>query len=108
MSHILDTLERDKEGYLLDSTLWSESIAEAIADDEDLDLTDDHWQVIRYVRRFYEEFNTSPSIRPLVKYLQQQWSSEKGNSIYLALLFPEGPAKQATKIAGLPKPARCI
>ncbi len=105
---ILDNLKRDKEGYLLNSAQWNEQIAQAIADDEDLDLSEDHWQVIRYVRNFYEEFNTSPSIRPLVKYLQQEWSKEKGNSIYLALLFPEGPAKQATKIAGLPKPARCI
>ncbi len=104
----LSELERDKEGYLLDSSLWDEQIATAIAESEDLELNEDHWQVIRFVRKFYEEFNTSPSIRPLVKYLQQQWSPEKGNSIYLALLFPGGPAKQATKIAGLPKPARCI
>ncbi len=108
MSSILENLLRDKEGYLTDSSQWNEDVAKAIADDEDLDLTDDHWQVVHYVRNFYEEFNTSPSIRPLVKYLQNEWSSEKGNSIYLALLFPEGPAKQATKIAGLPKPARCI
>ncbi len=108
MSHILSQLARDKEGYLKDPSQWDQEIAIAIADDEDLDLTDDHWQVIWYVRKFYEEFNSSPSIRPLVKYLQQQWSADKGNSIYLALLFPEGPAKQASKIAGLPKPARCI
>ncbi len=105
---ILEALARDKEGYLLDSSQWNLEIAKAIAENENLALNEDHWTVIEYVRKFYEEFNTSPSIRPLVKYLQQEWSKEKGNSIYLALLFPEGPAKQATKIAGLPKPARCI
>lgn len=104
----LNELPRDKEGYLKEPSQWNEGIATAIALSEELELTDDHWHVIRYVRNFYEEFNTSPSIRPLVKYLQQEWSKEKGNSIYLALLFPEGPAKQATKIAGLPKPARCL
>lgn len=108
MSISLEHLSRDKEGYLKDPSLWTDEIAKAIASTEELELTDDHWHVIRYVRNFYEEFNTSPSIRPLVKYLQQEWSKEKGNSIYLALLFPEGPAKQATKIAGLPKPARCL
>lgn len=108
MNDLLAQLKRDKDGYLLDSSVWSEEIAKAIAEADELELNEDHWQVIRYVRKFYEEFNTSPSIRPLVKYLQQQWSTEKGNSIYLALLFPGGPAKQATKIAGLPKPARCI
>lgn len=108
MNTNLKALSQDKEGYLKEPSLWNESIAKAIAAAEELELTDDHWQVIHYVRNFYEEFNTSPSIRPLVKYLQQQWSKEKGNSIYLALLFPGGAAKQATKIAGLPKPARCI
>ena len=108
MSVDLSQLPRDKEGYLTDDSVWNEAVAVAISQAEDLELTDDHWQVIHYVRQFYEEFNTSPSIRPLVKYLAQQWSKDKGNSIYLHLLFPEGPAKQATKIAGLPKPARCI
>ena len=108
MSVDLSQLPRDKEGYLTDASVWNEAVAVAISQAEDLELTDDHWQVIHYVRQFYEEFNTSPSIRPLVKYLAQQWSKDKGNSIYLHLLFPEGPAKQATKIAGLPKPARCI
>ena len=108
MSNLLEQLARDKQGYLTDSNQWNEQVANAIAQNEGIDLSEDHWQVIWYVRKFYEEFNTSPSIRPLVKYLAQEWSKEKGSSIYLHILFPEGPAKQATKIAGLPKPARCI
>ena len=108
MTELLAGLARDKQGYLTDSSVWNEEIANAIAREEEIELTDDHWQVIWYVRKFYEEFNTSPSIRPLVKYLAKEWSPEKGTSIYLHILFPEGPAKQATKIAGLPKPARCI
>ncbi|PXF62565.1 TusE/DsrC/DsvC family sulfur relay protein [Kangiella spongicola] len=108
MSVDLTTLPRDKEGYLTDSSVWNEAVATAIAEEEGIELNEDHWQVVQYVRQFYVEFNTSPSIRPLVKYLANQWSTEKGNSIYLHILFPEGPAKQATKIAGLPKPARCI
>lgn len=108
MSVDLNSLPRDKEGYLTDSSVWSEAVATAIAVEEGIELNEDHWQVVQYVRQFYVEFNTSPSIRPLVKYLANQWSKEKGNSIYLHILFPEGPAKQATKIAGLPKPARCI
>lgn len=97
----------DPQGYLTDASQWNESIAEIIATLEDIELNEDHWQVVRYVRQFYDEFNTSPSIRPLVKYLAKVLPSEKSNSLYLQILFPEGPAKQATKIAGLPKPARC-
>jgi tRNA 2-thiouridine synthesizing protein E len=104
---LLDQLKTDKEGYLQNPEQWTEAIACLIAQKESIELTDDHWQVIRYVRQFYIDFNTSPSIRPLVKYLQKVLPEDKSNSLYLQILFPEGPAKQATKIAGLVKPARC-
>ncbi|MEM9102763.1 MAG: TusE/DsrC/DsvC family sulfur relay protein [Pseudomonadota bacterium] len=101
------SFETDKHGYMINAAEWTEEIAEQIAASEQLELTQDHWQVIHYVRHFFEQYNTSPAIRPLVKYLKIHLGEEKGNSIYLHTLFPEGPAKQATKIAGLPKPARC-
>lgn len=100
--------ETDAQGYLLDSTLWSESLATYIAEKESITLSDEHWQVIHFVRDFYREFNTSPAIRALVKALEKRYGKEKISSRYLYRLFPKGPAKQATKIAGLPKPARCI
>ncbi|WP_196137529.1 TusE/DsrC/DsvC family sulfur relay protein [Aliikangiella sp. G2MR2-5] len=101
------TIKTDQEGYLKDANQWNEEIASMIAEMEGIEMTEDHWQVVRYVRQFYEEFNTSPSIRPLVKYLATVLPAEKSGSLFLQILFPEGPAKQATKIAGLPKPARC-
>ena len=102
-----DHIRTDKNGYLVDSHQWNMDIAQQIAEIEAIEMTEDHWQVVKYVRNFYDEFNTSPSIRPLVKYLCEVLGQDKGNSLYLQILFPEGPAKQATKIAGLPKPARC-
>ena len=92
----------------LDSTLWSDELAAEIAQLEKIIMTDEHWQVIYFVRDFYEQFNTSPAIRALVKAMQNKYGKEKISSRYLYRLFPDGPAKQATKIAGLPKPARCI
>ncbi|MFM2483656.1 TusE/DsrC/DsvC family sulfur relay protein [Celerinatantimonas yamalensis] len=102
------TIETDAEGYLLDSTQWSEELASVIANSEGINLSEPHWQVVHFVRDFYLQFNTSPAIRPLVKAMGKKYGPEKGNSRYLYRLFPKGPAKQATKIAGLPKPARCI
>lgn len=102
-----NNIKTDAQGYLKDASQWNEVIAETIAEIEGIELTEEHWQVVKYVRQFYDEFNTSPSIRPLVKYLSKVLPEGKGNSLYLQILFPEGPAKQATKIAGLPKPARC-
>lgn len=101
-------LETDKEGYLLNVDDWDEEVALAIAEQENIQLTDPHWEVVRFVRDFYLEFNTSPAIRALVKAMKQKYGEEKGNSPYLYKLFPKGPAKQATKVAGLPKPAKCI
>lgn len=101
-------IDTDKQGYLLDSTQWSQALAEQIAQSENITLSEEHWQVVNFVRHFYEQFNTSPAIRALVKAMQKEYGADKISSRYLYKLFPDGPAKQATKIAGLPKPARCI
>jgi len=101
-------LETDAQGYLLHLDDWSEAIAEKIAATEAIELSEAHWEVVRFVRAFYLEYNTSPAIRALVKAMARQYGEEKGNSRYLYKLFPKGPAKQATKIAGLPKPVKCI
>ncbi|WP_367163103.1 sulfurtransferase TusE [Kosakonia cowanii] len=101
-------IETDSEGYLKETSLWSEALAEAIAENESISLSPEHWEVVRFVRGFYLEFNTSPAIRMLVKAMANKYGEEKGNSRYLYRLFPKGPAKQATKIAGLPKPVKCI
>ncbi|SWP89043.1 sulfurtransferase TusE [Klebsiella pneumoniae] len=101
-------IETDSEGYLKDTTQWSEAMAEVIAAQEGITLAVEHWEVVRFVREFYLEFNTSPAIRMLVKAMANKFGEEKGNSRYLYRLFPKGPAKQATIIAGLPKPVKCI
>ncbi|GAB0986198.1 sulfurtransferase TusE [Escherichia coli] len=101
-------IETDTEVYLKESSQWSESLAVVIAENEGISLSPEHWEVVRFVRDFYLEFNTSPAIRMLVKAMANKFGEEKGNSRYLYRLFPKGPAKQATKIAGLPKPVKCI
>ncbi|WP_044555865.1 TusE/DsrC/DsvC family sulfur relay protein [Shewanella piezotolerans] len=101
-------IETDHQGYLKVVSDWSPELALIIAKEEEIELTDAHWEVINFVRNFYLEFKTSPAIRVLVKAIGQSLGADKGNSKYLYTLFPVGPAKQATKIAGLPKPAKCI
>lgn len=100
--------ETDGEGYLKNPLQWHERLAPCLAAQEGIELTPEHWEVVHFVRNFYLEFNTSPAIRMLVKAMATQLGEEKGNSRYLYRLFPKGPAKQATKIAGLPKPVKCI
>ncbi len=102
------SIETDKQGYLLDYTQWEEGMIEILATQEGIELTPAHLEVVLFVRHFYEEFNTSPAIRMLVKAMEKEHGPEKGNSKYLFKLFRQGPAKQATKLAGLPKPAKCL
>lgn len=98
----------DNQGYLLDFTQWSQDLGDKIALEDKFELSDDHWEVILFVREFYLTYNTSPAIRALTKAMKAEFGDEKANSRYLFRLFPDGPAKQATKYAGLPKPKRCL
>lgn len=98
----------DVNGYLINPKEWNEKIAIDLACLEDIKLIDAHWQVIYFMRSFYFKYNTSPTIRMLVKAMIQKYGKEKNNSKYLFKLFPYGPAKQATKISGLPKPVICL
>ncbi len=98
----------DKEGYLKQLNDWSEDIARIIAAKESITLTSEHWDLIWVIRNFYEEYELSPAMRPLVKYTAKQLGPDKGNSIYLMRLFPGSPAKLLSKIAGLPRPTNCL
>lgn len=100
--------ETDKHEYLANFDEWSPELAEYIASLESIELTSAHWEVVNFVRDFYQTYDTSPAMRVLVKAIGKSLGPDKANSIYLYKLFPKGPAKQATRIAGLPKPAKCI
>ncbi|CAJ0991509.1 TusE/DsrC/DsvC family sulfur relay protein [Pantoea sp. Nvir] len=98
----------DREGYLKNRDDWNEAVAKKIAQNEDIEMSEAHWEIVHFVRSFYLQFNTSPGIRMLLKATLKKYGEEKGNSRYLFRLFPNGPAQQATKIAGMPKPAKCL
>lgn len=97
----------DKEGYLKNLSDWNEAVANTIAQHDHLVLTNDHWQVINFLRNFYNTYQTTPAMRVMLKELARIIEPEKVNSIYLQQLFPQGIFKQGSKIAGLPKPTRC-
>jgi len=102
------TVETDEEGYLVNLADWSEDVANVIAKTENLDMTQNHWEVVNFLREYYNEFQIAPAVRVLTKAIGKKLGPEKGNSQYLYELFPYGPAKQACKIAGLPKPTGCV
>jgi TusE/DsrC/DsvC family sulfur relay protein len=100
--------ETDEEGYLVNLSDWNKEVAEYIAKEENVNMTDQHWEVVDFLREYYDEYQIAPAVRVLTKAIGKKLGPDKGNSQYLYDLFPYGPAKQACKIAGLPKPTGCV
>ena len=103
-----EQFDADEEGYITDISVWNEGLAALIAEDEKIDLTEEHWEVVNFLREYYDEYQIAPAVRVLTKAVGKKLGKDKGNNKYLYTLFPYGPAKQACKIAGLPKPTGCI
>lgn len=94
----------DKEGYIQDLSAWSEDFARAQAESEDLVLTEEHWDVIHFLREYYAEHNVQAQVRSMIKYFSQVWGPEHGTNHHLHDLFPKGgPQKQGNRLAGLLK-----
>lgn len=95
------TLETDEAGFIQDFEAWSAGLAQHLADLAGMGpLTPDHMKVLCYLREYYREHELAPAIRVLCK--------ETGFKLkYIYRLFPEGPARGACRLAGLPKPTGC-
>ena len=92
----------DAEGYLCDLDDWSEAFAHALAREEALELTAEHWQVIGFLRAFWDEHRVQPQVRVMIRHFSAAWDPERGSNLYLHTLFPRGgPQKQGNRLAGL-------
>ncbi len=94
----------DNNGFLVNSEDWSKEVAFWLAGDENIEMTDAHWEVVNFLREYYEKYRIPPPMIKLIKAVGKKLGPEKGNQKYLYELFPGGPARQACKIAGLPRP----
>ncbi|PCH57179.1 MAG: sulfurtransferase TusE [Legionellales bacterium] len=97
-----------ESGYLKDFSDWNNDVANELASQEEINLTNEHLAVIYLLQDFYNQYKHSPPIRVLLKLMKENLSTASANSIYLQKLFPVSPIMQACKIAGLPKPNSCI
>lgn len=95
-------------GNLVNPGDWNEGLAEFLAQKEGITLTPEHWQVIEFLRKFYFQYGVSPMVRLLMKHMREQFGAEKSSEAYLYRLFPSGPSRQGSRIAGLPEPQGCI
>ena len=96
------TILTDSEGYIVNLDQWSEDFVHAQADAEGLTLTDEHWQVVTFLRNHYQEHGVQCEVRKMVKHFKTVWGEERGSSTYLHRIFPRGgPQKQGNRLAGL-------
>ena len=99
---VLEMVELNEEGFLVNQADWSKEFAIEAAKQEGIpELTDDHWRVIDFCRNHAEGSGASPTLRQITK----------GAGVptkQLFSLFPKGPAKKVAKIAGLGKPEGCV
>ncbi len=98
------SIETDVEGYIKNLNEWSEEFARAQAETEGLTLTEEHWQVITYLRAYFEEHRVQAQVRAMIKHFTALWGPLRGNNHQLHELFPNGgPQKQGNRLAGLLK-----
>ena len=99
-------IETTDSGFLVNVDDWNEDIAKIIAKQEGIELTDKHWDVIKYLRNeFIDNKENQPNTRSMVKDLGIMWG-ENIDTKALFDLFPGNPSKQAGRIAGLPESRR--
>ena len=96
---------RDAEGYLVNPEDWSKSIARELAAEEDIEIDDDYWVAIDFMRAYFNEHNIAPDIRHLMAHLAAIYQCDKKDAKKRIFeLFPYGYVKQACKIAGMKRP----
>jgi tRNA 2-thiouridine synthesizing protein E len=99
--NILEGIDFDDEGYMIDPNAWTKEIAEALAAGEGIELTEAHWQVIEFCRERGLDSGSAPTLRQITK-------GSGVSTKELFTLFPKGPAKKVAKISGLGKPEGCV
>ena len=95
-------------GNLVDLHRWNPQVAEFMAGQEGITLSADHWEVLNFLRGFYFEYGVTPMVKILMKHMAEEVSAERASREHLYHLFPKGPSRQGSRIAGLPEPQGCI
>ncbi|TAN47647.1 MAG: TusE/DsrC/DsvC family sulfur relay protein [Rhodospirillales bacterium] len=94
-------LKTDAEGYLLEPEDWSAEVARELAAREGVELTDEHWDIMRFMRAYLHHHKIAPDVRHVMKHLKEKRGAGR-NRVFE--LFPYGYVQQACKIAGMRRP----
>jgi tRNA 2-thiouridine synthesizing protein E len=94
-------------GWLDNPAEWDDEIALLIAGNEKVEMTQEHWDVVRTARGYYEEYGMNAEVRVFLKLMKEKYGPDRATNQYVYQLFPYGLVKSANKIAGLPRPKGC-
>ncbi len=101
-------IEANEEGFVVNPDEWTRELAEYLAQKDGLTLTERHWEIIDFLRRYFTRYQIAPMMKILAREVARMRGPEEGTILYLHQLFPGGPARQACRYAGLPKATGCI
>lgn len=101
-------LETTAEGFLRNAADWNERVAEALARQNGIEISAAHWEILFFIREYYRQYQHLPNARMFAAAIKKTLGEDKAQSRYLQKLFPDGPLKYASKLAGLPKPPTCL
>src|SRR4030042_3251605 len=90
-------VELDEDGFLTDWKAWEEGMATEMAKKDNIELSENHWGIIKFLRDYFIKFEIAPMIKILVKELGKAFGPEMGNTKHLYQLFPAGPAVRACR-----------
>ncbi len=95
-------------GNLVNLEDWNEELASVLAEKENIQLTEDHWVILNFLRKFYFQYGVAPMVKILIRQMSEELGSQVADKAAMYKLFPGGPARQGSRIAGLPSPQGCI
>jgi tRNA 2-thiouridine synthesizing protein E len=101
------TIQLSEAGWLEDLSEWDEDVALAIAKNEKVEMTPEHWDIINTAREYFQEYGTVSEPRTFSKIMKEKYGADRSSSKYIYALFPYGLIKSANKVAGLPRPKGC-
>ena len=99
-------IQTDEDGFLLDPDDWNEEIALHVAISEEIELTEERWNLVHMIRDYYYEHGSVPELRKILKQLKEELGPEKATRKYVYALFPYGYGQQGCKIAGMRQPKK--
>lgn len=103
---LVEASASNEAGFLVELDDWSETLAQSLATEENIQLTDEHMDILKYLRKYYDKHGQGYHARTLLNVLEFEFGKWEGKK-HLYELFPKGPVSQGCKLAGIPLPPNC-